>query len=76
MNTGFHQITLGQSDSAPTGAPSIHWMPELVMMNSNLSRAQPACVGPSSQIDRPSELIYMIQIVQNIAQLSFNGLFD
>jgi len=27
-NTGFHRITLGQSDSAPTGAPSIHWMPE------------------------------------------------
>jgi hypothetical protein len=31
LNTGFHRITLGQSDSAPTGAPSIHWMPELVV---------------------------------------------
>jgi len=31
LNTGFHQIALGQSDSAPTGAPSIHWMPELVV---------------------------------------------
>jgi hypothetical protein len=28
LNTSFHQITLGQSDSAPTGAPSIHWIPE------------------------------------------------
>jgi hypothetical protein len=27
-NIGFHRITLGQSDSAPTGAPSIHWMPK------------------------------------------------
>jgi len=24
LNTGFHRITLGQSDSASTGAPSIH----------------------------------------------------
>jgi len=31
LNTDFHKITLGQSDSAPTGAPSIHWMPELVV---------------------------------------------
>ncbi len=28
LNTGFHRITLGQSDSTPAGAPSIHWMPE------------------------------------------------
>jgi hypothetical protein len=25
---GFHWITLGQSDLALAGAPSIHWMPE------------------------------------------------
>ncbi len=31
LNTSFHRITLGQSDSAPTGTPSIHWMPELVV---------------------------------------------
>ncbi len=28
LNTSFHRITLGQSDSAPIGAPSIHWTPE------------------------------------------------
>ncbi len=28
LNTGFHRITLGQSDSAPADAPSIHWMPK------------------------------------------------
>jgi len=31
LNIGFHQITLGQSDSAPIGAPSIHWLPKLVV---------------------------------------------
>ncbi len=31
LNTGFHWITLDQSDSAPAGAPSIHWMLELVV---------------------------------------------
>jgi hypothetical protein len=31
LNTSFHRITLGQSDLAPTDAPSIHWMPELVV---------------------------------------------
>ncbi len=46
LNTGFHRITLGQSDSAPTNAPSIHWMPELVVDDLNLSRAQPAWAGP------------------------------
>jgi hypothetical protein len=25
---GFHRITLGQSDSTPASAPSIHWMPK------------------------------------------------
>jgi hypothetical protein len=101
LNTSFHRITLGQSDSAPAGAPSIHWMPEhrfpldhtgpkwfsthrrtihplgawtpvsigshwarviqhapahhpstrclnLLWMNLNLSRAQPARAGPST----------------------------
>jgi hypothetical protein len=29
---GFHQITMGQSESTPTGTPSIHWMPIMTQL--------------------------------------------
>jgi hypothetical protein len=37
LNAGFHQITMGQSESTPTGAPSIHWMPIMTQLWMNLN---------------------------------------
>jgi len=59
LNTGFHRNTLGQSDSAPTGAPSIAWMPELVV---DEPEPLPCPARPCwpTVADRLSEFIYMI----------------
>jgi hypothetical protein len=76
-NSNYIDIYIYRVDFAviiltPINMKSIHWMPELVVDEPNLSRAQPAHAGPSSQTDWQTKWIYIYDLHSRFCSDHFN----